>query len=73
MSEYITTDDARSALRCMDDYTRLPIPIDAHGPRGVLESFILQVEASEMRSRFIPIGGGYRHSLIDDHQEARSF
>jgi ribulose bisphosphate carboxylase small subunit len=51
---FITTRQARIALDNMDDYARMA-NIDPHGPRGVLEQFIEQVELVEAAQSRIPV------------------
>jgi len=41
--------DAREALDSMDDFARMDVGVDAHGPRGVLERFIANAEALARR------------------------
>lgn len=41
--------DAREALDSMDDFARMDVGVDAHGPRGVLERFIASAEALARR------------------------
>ena len=36
--------DAREALDSMDDFARMDVGVDAHGPRGVLDRFIAAAE-----------------------------
>lgn len=50
---YVSTIEARTALDSMDDYARMA-DINPHGPRGVLEQFIEQVERVEVSCRWLP-------------------
>ena len=38
----VSVQAAREALDSLDDYARMGVGVDAHGPRGMLERFIAQ-------------------------------
>lgn len=42
--------DAREALDSMDDFARMDVGVDAHGPRGVLDRFIAAAKDTEIEA-----------------------
>ena len=47
--------DAREALDSMDDFARMDVGVDAHGPRGVLDRFIAAAEDLARRVEGAPV------------------
>jgi len=56
MDEYISHVDASIALDCLDDYARMDVGVDAHGPRGILEIYIQQQRSESALSKVSQFG-----------------